>query len=205
MTELSNAAQQFPGIRHPPHRRARRRRSRPDLARRPAIRRPTSFRGTTCESITAQILARHDGNTLQYGATRGYRPLIEHLLAQHAEGARHRGALRRRDHHQRIAAGPRPGRPRADRSGRSGDRRAADLQRRDRRVSQPAGVARRRAAGRRRHRHRGARSRRDRPGEAGQAGEVRLRHAELPESGRPADERARGAARCSRRRGGTTW
>ncbi len=33
------------------------------------------------ESITAQILARHDGNTLQYGATRGYRPLIEHLIA----------------------------------------------------------------------------------------------------------------------------
>ena len=31
------------------------------------------------EAITAQILARHDGNTLQYGATRGYRPLIEHL------------------------------------------------------------------------------------------------------------------------------
>ena len=28
-----------------------------------------------------EILAKHDGNTLQYGATRGYRPLIEHLLA----------------------------------------------------------------------------------------------------------------------------
>lgn len=40
------------------------------------------------ESITAQILSRHDGNTLQYGATRGYRPLIEHLTAHtlHARG-----------------------------------------------------------------------------------------------------------------------
>jgi 2-aminoadipate transaminase len=33
------------------------------------------------QSITAQILSRRDGNTLQYGATRGYRPLIEHLIA----------------------------------------------------------------------------------------------------------------------------
>ena len=40
------------------------------------------------ESITAQILARHDGNTLQYGATRGYRPLIEQLIGNtlHARG-----------------------------------------------------------------------------------------------------------------------
>ena len=37
----------------------------------------------------------------------------------HAARARHQRALRRRHHHQRIAAGPRPGRPRADRSGRS--------------------------------------------------------------------------------------
>ena len=42
---------------------------------------PEMFPWTDLESITAQILARHDGNTLQYGATRGYRPLIEHLTA----------------------------------------------------------------------------------------------------------------------------
>ena len=42
---------------------------------------PDVFPWADLESITAQILARHDGNTLQYGATRGYRPLIEHLLA----------------------------------------------------------------------------------------------------------------------------
>jgi len=41
---------------------------------------PDMFPWKDIESITAQILARHDGNTLQYGATRGYRPLIEHLI-----------------------------------------------------------------------------------------------------------------------------
>jgi 2-aminoadipate transaminase len=41
---------------------------------------PDMFPWADLESITAQILAKHDGNTLQYGATRGYRPLIEHLL-----------------------------------------------------------------------------------------------------------------------------
>ena len=41
---------------------------------------PEMFPWKDIESITAQILARHDGNTLQYGATRGYRPLIEHLI-----------------------------------------------------------------------------------------------------------------------------
>ena len=43
---------------------------------------PEVFPWDDLQSITAQILSRHDGNTLQYGATRGYRPLIEHLLAQ---------------------------------------------------------------------------------------------------------------------------
>ncbi len=49
---------------------------------------PDMFPWKDIESITAQILARHDGNTLQYGATRGYRPLIEHLIANtlHARG-----------------------------------------------------------------------------------------------------------------------
>ena len=42
---------------------------------------PDVFPWDDLQSITAQILARRDGNTLQYGATRGYRPLIEHLLA----------------------------------------------------------------------------------------------------------------------------
>jgi 2-aminoadipate transaminase len=42
---------------------------------------PDVFPWEDLQSITAEILARRDGNTLQYGATRGYRPLIEHLLA----------------------------------------------------------------------------------------------------------------------------
>ncbi len=42
---------------------------------------PEVFPWADLEAITAKILARHDGNTLQYGATRGYRPLIEHLIA----------------------------------------------------------------------------------------------------------------------------
>lgn len=49
---------------------------------------PEVFPWEDLQAITAQILARHDGNTLQYGATRGYRPLIEHLLKNtlHARG-----------------------------------------------------------------------------------------------------------------------
>jgi 2-aminoadipate transaminase len=49
---------------------------------------PEVFPWEELQSITAQILAKHDGNTLQYGATRGYRPLIEHLLKNtlHARG-----------------------------------------------------------------------------------------------------------------------
>ena len=42
---------------------------------------PDVFPWNDLQSITTQILARRDGSTLQYGATRGYRPLIEHLLA----------------------------------------------------------------------------------------------------------------------------
>jgi len=42
---------------------------------------PDVFPWDDLQSITTQILARRDGSTLQYGATRGYRPLIEHLLA----------------------------------------------------------------------------------------------------------------------------
>ncbi|HYE86144.1 MAG TPA: PLP-dependent aminotransferase family protein [Vicinamibacterales bacterium] len=41
---------------------------------------PEVFPWSDLETVTAQILAKHDGNTLQYGATRGYRPLIEQLL-----------------------------------------------------------------------------------------------------------------------------
>jgi 2-aminoadipate transaminase len=52
---------------------------------------PDVFPWEDLQSITAQILARRDGHTLQYGATRGYRPLIEHLLA-HTLGARGIGA-----------------------------------------------------------------------------------------------------------------
>jgi 2-aminoadipate transaminase len=42
---------------------------------------PDVFPWEALQEITAGILAKRDGNTLQYGATRGYRPLIEHLLA----------------------------------------------------------------------------------------------------------------------------
>jgi 2-aminoadipate transaminase len=43
---------------------------------------PDVFPWDDLESITADLLARRDGNTFQYGATRGYRPLIEQLLAK---------------------------------------------------------------------------------------------------------------------------
>jgi 2-aminoadipate transaminase len=42
---------------------------------------PEMFPWEDLQSIASELLARHDGNTLQYGATRGYRPLIEHLLS----------------------------------------------------------------------------------------------------------------------------
>ena len=42
---------------------------------------PDVFPWEDLQAITARILARRDGNTLQYGATRGYRPLVEYLLA----------------------------------------------------------------------------------------------------------------------------
>lgn len=41
---------------------------------------PDVFPWQDLQDITARLLARRDGNTLQYGATRGYRPLIQHLL-----------------------------------------------------------------------------------------------------------------------------
>lgn len=49
---------------------------------------PEVFPWEDLQAITAQILSKRDGNTLQYGATRGYRPLIEHLLKNtlHARG-----------------------------------------------------------------------------------------------------------------------
>jgi len=43
---------------------------------------PEVFPWDDLQTITAELLARRDGNTLQYGATRGYRPLIEQLLAK---------------------------------------------------------------------------------------------------------------------------
>lgn len=47
---------------------------------------PEVFPWDDLQSITADLLARRDGNTLQYGATRGYRPLIEQLLAKTLKG-----------------------------------------------------------------------------------------------------------------------
>jgi len=43
---------------------------------------PDVFPWDDLQSITSDLLARRDGNTMQYGATRGYRPLIEQLLAR---------------------------------------------------------------------------------------------------------------------------
>ena len=43
---------------------------------------PEVFPWDDLASITADLLARRDGNTLQYGATRGYRPLLEQLIAK---------------------------------------------------------------------------------------------------------------------------
>ena len=43
---------------------------------------PDVFPWDDLAAITADLLAQRDGNTLQYGATRGYRPLIEQLIAK---------------------------------------------------------------------------------------------------------------------------
>jgi 2-aminoadipate transaminase len=43
---------------------------------------PAMFPWDDLQAITADLLAKRDGNTLQYGATRGYRPLIEQLLSK---------------------------------------------------------------------------------------------------------------------------
>lgn len=43
---------------------------------------PDVFPWDDLASITADLMAKRDGNTLQYGATRGYRPLIEQLIAK---------------------------------------------------------------------------------------------------------------------------
>lgn len=43
---------------------------------------PEMFPWDDLQAITADLFAKRDGNTLQYGATRGYRPLIEQLLAK---------------------------------------------------------------------------------------------------------------------------
>lgn len=43
---------------------------------------PEVFPWDDLQAITADLMAKRDGNTLQYGATRGYRPLIEQLLAK---------------------------------------------------------------------------------------------------------------------------
>lgn len=42
---------------------------------------PDVFPWEDLQAIAQRLLASHNGTTLQYGATRGYRPLIEHLLA----------------------------------------------------------------------------------------------------------------------------
>ena len=43
---------------------------------------PDVFPWDDLASITADLMTKRDGNTLQYGATRGYRPLIERLIAK---------------------------------------------------------------------------------------------------------------------------
>jgi 2-aminoadipate transaminase len=41
---------------------------------------PETFPWAELDAITSELLAKRDGNSLQYGATRGYRPLIEQLI-----------------------------------------------------------------------------------------------------------------------------
>ena len=41
---------------------------------------PDTFPWADLQAIAADLPGRHDGATLQYGATRGYRPLVEHLV-----------------------------------------------------------------------------------------------------------------------------
>ena len=123
---------------------------------------PDTFPWAEFQEIARELLSGRDGAVLQYGPTRGYRPLLECIAAIMA-AARRRHDARTAARDDRIAAGARPGRARPPRSGRRDPRRAADLHRRDHRVPQRPG-ARWSASGRRRtgssldapRRHRGS-------------------------------------------------
>ena len=79
-----------------------------------------------------------DADTLQYGPTRGYAPLLEAIVALSAS-AESRAASGRAADHQRIAAGHRSHRPRPGQPGRCRARRAADVHWRHRGVQERAG------------------------------------------------------------------
>ena len=173
------------------------RRSATSSRSRPAIRQPTPSRGRSFRRSRASCSPARDRSVLQYGPTRGYRPLLEAIAGIMAR-ARRADRARTPARHHRLAAGPRPRRARARRSRRRRARRAADLHRRDHRVPQRAGA--RWSACRRKPT--ASTSRRSTTSSRASSREGRrvalpLRRPELPESDRTADRpgQAAGAAR----------
>ena len=152
---------------------------------------PDVFPWEDLRAITSDLLERHDGNTLQYGATRGYRPLIEHLRADTLK----RRGIDARVEEMIITTGSQQG---LDLAGRvlidPGDVVLVELPTYSGAIAafhnlqaQLVGVE---------QDAEGLESRLARPHDCpargrGQARQVRVRHAEFPEPGRPAMSRAR--------------
>ena len=100
---------------------------------RPRLSGAETFPWAEFQEIAHELLSGSDGSVLQYGPTRGYRPLLEviaGIMERRGVASSHRSAAR----DDRIAAGARSRRARAARSGRRRSGRAADLHRRDHRV-----------------------------------------------------------------------
>ena len=64
---------------------------------------PTAFPWDDFRAIASELLTGADGSVLQYGPTRGYRPLLEAILG--VLDARYQSIARRPDRHERLATG----------------------------------------------------------------------------------------------------
>ena len=80
--------------------------------------------------ICRELLTGTDGSVLQYGPTRGFKPLRETTIDL-MKAARHHQRARAGAHHDRLTTGARPGGPGPDRSRRRGPDGTAVLHGRD--------------------------------------------------------------------------
>ena len=75
------------GVGDPPDGRRARQRAATSSRSRPAIPAPDTFPWDEFAQIAAELLGSRDGNVLQYGPTRGYRPLLDAIAGDHAAAA----------------------------------------------------------------------------------------------------------------------